>query len=43
MKFLTPQGMVEGVVLRCDPAIGLFIQTASGVQNLPCATTRVQP
>ncbi|MSR33514.1 MAG: biotin--[acetyl-CoA-carboxylase] ligase [Phycisphaerales bacterium] len=43
MKFLTPQGVVEGVVLRCDPAIGLMVQTPTGVQNLPSATTRVQP
>ena len=43
MKFVTPQGMVEGVVLRCDPAIGLLVQTDHGVQTLPSATTRVQP
>ena len=43
MKFFTPQGMVEGVVLRCDPAIGLMVQTDHGVQTLPAATTRVQP
>ena len=43
MKFLTPQGIVEGVVLRCDPAIGLMVQTAIGVRNLPSTTTRVQP
>ncbi len=42
MRFLTPQGVVEGVVLRCDPAIGLLVQTATGVTNLPAATTRVQ-
>ena len=43
MKFLTPQGIVEGIVLRCDPAIGLMVQTAIGVRHLPSATTRVQP
>lgn len=43
MKFVTPQGVVEGVVLRCDPAIGLMVQTNMGVHNLPSATTRVQP
>ncbi|MCE9619301.1 MAG: biotin--[acetyl-CoA-carboxylase] ligase [Planctomycetes bacterium] len=42
MTFLTPQGAVEGVVLRCDPAIGLLVQTADGVKKLPAATTRVQ-
>ncbi len=43
MKFLTPQGIVEGVVLRRDPAIGLMVQTAIGVRHLPSTTTRVQP
>ena len=43
LKFLTPQGVVEGVVLRCDPAIGLLVRTSQGVKTLPAATTRVEP
>jgi BirA family biotin operon repressor/biotin-[acetyl-CoA-carboxylase] ligase len=43
LKFRTPQGVVEGVVLRCDPAIGLLVQTSQGVKTLPAATTRVEP
>ena len=43
LKFRTPQGVVEGVVLRCDPSIGLLVQTSQGVKTLPAATTRVEP
>jgi biotin-(acetyl-CoA carboxylase) ligase len=43
MRFATPGGEVEGVVLRCDPSIGLQVRAADGVHALPAATTRVLP
>jgi len=41
MRFRTPQGEVEGVVQRCDPADGLLVRTAAGEIRLSAATTRV--
>jgi len=43
MRFNTPQGLVEGVVLHCDPSRGLRVRTDAGEQWLAAATTRVQP
>jgi len=41
MRFRTPRGEVEGVVMRCDPAQGLLVRGATGEIWLPAATTRV--
>lgn len=41
MRFRTPEGEVEGVVERCDPARGLLVRTGDGGAWLPAATTRV--
>ncbi len=43
LRFSTPQGLVEGVVIRCDPSRGLLVQTEHGEQFLHAHTTRVQP
>lgn len=43
LRFRTPQGMVEGVVLHCDPSRGLRVRTDSGERWLAAATTRVEP
>lgn len=37
----TPEGVVEGVVLRCDPLEGMRIRTSSGDRTLPAASTSV--
>lgn len=37
----TPEGVVEGVVLRCDPLEGMRIRTSSGDRMLPAASTSV--
>jgi len=43
LTFITPQGIVQGVVMHCDPSRGLKIICESGGKWLPAATTRVQP
>lgn len=43
LRFLTPSGAVEGLVLDCDPMRGLRIRTRSGEVHLAAATTRVDP
>lgn len=35
----TPDGVVEGTVLRCDPIEGMRIRTSSGDRTLPAAST----
>lgn len=42
LGFLTPEGLVRGTVLDCDPLRGLRVRTASEEVFLPSATTRVQ-
>lgn len=42
LRFQTPQGAVEGQVLRCDPMRGLEVRTEKGPVWLPAATTRVE-
>lgn len=37
----TPEGVVEGTVLRCDPVDGMRIRTSSGDRTLPAAHTSV--
>ena len=37
----TPEGVVEGIVLRCDPLGGMRIRTSSGDRTLPAASTSV--
>ena len=37
----TPEGVVEGTVLRCDPLEGMRIRTSSGDRTLPAASTSV--
>ncbi|MSQ90892.1 MAG: biotin--[acetyl-CoA-carboxylase] ligase [Phycisphaerales bacterium] len=39
--FRTPSGMVDGIVLRVDPAEGLIVRTSRGDQRLPGGTTSV--
>lgn len=41
--FRTPDGGVEGLVERVDPARGLQVRTADGTRFLPSATTSVVP
>lgn len=43
LRFHTPAGPVEGVVLDCDPLQGLRIRTLEGQVELAAATTRVDP
>ena len=43
LRFRTPEGLVEGTVLSCDPLKGLRVRTVDGEVVLPSATTRVQP
>lgn len=43
MRFRTPQGELEGEVVRCDPAKGLLVRTTHGESWLAAATTRVEP
>ncbi len=40
-SFRTPDGMIEGMVLRIDPARGLVVRTSRGDQWLSAATTSV--
>jgi BirA family biotin operon repressor/biotin-[acetyl-CoA-carboxylase] ligase len=37
----TPEGVVEGTVLRCDPRDGMRIRTSAGDRTLPAASTSV--
>jgi BirA family biotin operon repressor/biotin-[acetyl-CoA-carboxylase] ligase len=37
----TPDGVIEGTVLRCDPMEGMRIRTSSGDRTLPAASTSV--
>lgn len=37
----TPEGVVEGLVLRCGPLEGMRIRTSSGDRTLPAASTSV--
>lgn len=37
----TPEGVVEGTVLRCDPLSGMRIRTSAGDRTLPAASTSV--
>ena len=37
----TPDGVVEGLVLSCDPRVGMRIRTSSGDRTLPAASTSV--
>ncbi|MSR70227.1 MAG: biotin--[acetyl-CoA-carboxylase] ligase [Phycisphaerales bacterium] len=39
--FRTPEGVVEGVVVRIDPVQGLVVRTSRGDQKLAAATTSV--
>lgn len=41
--FETPHGQVTGAVIAVDPTRGLTLETPSGTQFLPAATTRVVP
>lgn len=41
--FATPHGQVTGTVIAVDPTRGLTLETPSGKQFLPAATTRVVP
>lgn len=39
--FRTPEGMVQGIVVKVDPARGILVRTSRGDQHLPAATTSV--
>lgn len=43
VRFLTPEGPVEGTVRDVDPLRGLLVDTGSGPRFLPAATTSVAP
>ena len=40
-SFRTPNGIVDGHVLRVDPSLGIVVRTSRGDQHLPAATTSV--
>ncbi len=40
-SFRTPNGIVDGQVLRVDPSQGIVVRTSRGDQHLPAATTSV--
>ncbi|MDA1261994.1 MAG: biotin--[acetyl-CoA-carboxylase] ligase [Planctomycetota bacterium] len=40
-SFRTPNGIVDGEVLRVDPSQGIVVRTSRGDQHLPAATTSV--
>ena len=37
----TPEGVVDGLVLSCDPRVGMRIRTSAGDRTLPAASTSV--